>query len=53
MAKLVIPWEYNLYQQVGRNHFIEIKEIKTGISDVLMVPKEKLPHILSKLNIVQ
>ncbi|MEH2136370.1 FkbM family methyltransferase [Nostoc sp.] len=53
IAELVIPWEYKLYQQVGRKHFIEIKEVKAGISDVLMVPKEKLPDLLVKLNILQ
>ncbi|WGV29221.1 FkbM family methyltransferase [Halotia branconii] len=52
VAELIIPLKYKLYQQVGRRNFVEIKEIKADISDVLMVPTEKLPHILSKLNIL-
>ncbi|MEH2160647.1 MAG: FkbM family methyltransferase [Nostoc sp.] len=53
VAELIIPLGYKLYQQIGRKHFVEIQEIKAGVSDVLMVPTEKLPEILSKLNILQ
>ncbi len=53
VAELVIPWEYKLYQQVGRKKFVEIKEVKEDIEDVLMIPQEKSTDILSKLRILQ
>jgi FkbM family methyltransferase len=52
IANLVIPWEYKLYRQVGRQKFVEIKEVKEDIADVLMIPQEKLTGLLSKLNLL-
>lgn len=52
VADLVNPWEYKLYRQVGRQKFVEIKEVKEDIADVLMVPQEKLTGLLSKLSLL-
>jgi len=51
IAKLAKSWDYNLYQQVGRKDFIEIKEPQIGMSDVLMVPQEKPKTILKSLGV--
>ena len=53
VADLVIPWGYNLYEQKGRKNFVEIKEPKVGIADVLMVPQGTSSSLLAKLGIVQ
>lgn len=50
VADIFIPWEYKIYQQKNRKTFIEVKEIRAGISDVLMIPAEKLTAISKRLN---
>jgi len=50
VADIFIPWEYKIYQQKNRKTFIEVKEIRAGISDVLMIPTEKLTDISKRLN---
>jgi FkbM family methyltransferase len=52
VAKLAKSWHYNLYKQVGRKNFIEIKEAQIGIQDVLMVPQEKSSSILDAWNVL-
>ena len=51
IAQLAKSLDYNLYKQIGRKDFIEIKQPQIGISDVLMVPQEKPGTILKALGI--
>ncbi len=52
IADLLGSWEYDIYQQKGRQNFIKIKESHIDITDVLMVPQEETPDTLSKLGII-
>jgi len=56
VAELVKPWGYKLYQQKGCNKFVEVKEPKVGIENVLMVhqeTQEKSPSLLPNLGVLQ
>ena len=52
VAELVSSWEYNLYKQIGRKNFVQIKEPQVGIEDVLMVPQEQSFSTLDALGVL-